>query len=219
MIQQLGGFVTGMLQLRKSGRTVEAIQQIEDAYGRFTGLSGSLIHAISEEDLIQLLRARGGVDPDRAWALAELMREEALAYDELGDEGEATPRYLKSLRLYLEVLEVIEELPGVLSVDGLEEVAERVSDLPLTSSTRLKLVDYFAGTQRFDRAENLVLWSVEAPGATREELEDAVAFYDRLRNLSDLDLERGGLSRDEVEDGLARVLALLDDAEPLAIAP
>jgi tetratricopeptide (TPR) repeat protein len=219
MIQQLSGFVTGMLLLRRSGRSAEAIQQIEDAYGRFSGLSATLVHAISEDDLIQLLRARGGVDPDRAWALAELLREEALAYDELGNQAEAEPRYLKSLRLYLEVLDVIEEMPGVLNVDGLEAVVERVSDLDLTPSTRRRLVEYFTDTGRFDRAENLVLWSVDDPNPARETVEDAAVFYERLHRMADDELERGGLSRDEVEQGLERMLALLDDSEPAAIGP
>ena len=113
MIQQLGGFITAVLQLRKSGRSAEAIQQIEDAYGRFSGLSATLVHAISEDDLVKLLRARGGLDPDRCWALAELLREEALAYDDLGQGSESAPRFLKSLRLYLEVLEEVDDLPDV----------------------------------------------------------------------------------------------------------
>jgi len=208
MIQQLSGFVTGLLQLRKSGRSTEALHQIEDAYGRFTGLSATLIHAISEDDLIQLLRARGGIDPDRAWAMAELMREEALTYDELGNEAEATPRFLKSLRLYLEVLDVIEEMPGVLNVDGLEEVAERVSDLELTASTRSRLVQYYVDTRRFDRAENIVLWNLEAAGESAKAINEGVAFYDELQGLADRDLEEGGLSRDEVDQGLERLLDL-----------
>src|SRR5829696_5501408 len=208
MIQQLSGFVTGLLQLRKSGRSTEALHQIEDAYGRFTGLSATLIHAISEDDLIQLLRARGGINPDRAWAMAELMREEALTYDELGNEAEATPRFLKSLRLYLEVLDVIEEMPGVLNVDGLEEVAERVSDLELTASTRSRLIKYYVDTRRFDRAENIVLWNLESAGESAKAINEGVAFYDELQGLADRDLEEGGLSRDEVDQGLERLLDL-----------
>src|SRR5215213_3912911 len=208
MIQQLSGFVTGLLQLRKSGRSTEALHQIEDAYGRFTGLSATLIHAISEDDLVQLLRARGGIDPDRAWALAELMREEALTYDELGNEAEATPRFLKSLRLYLEVLDIIEEMPGVLNVDGLEEVAERISDLELTASTRSKLVQYYVDTSRFDRAENVVLWNLESSGESAEAVDEGVAFYEELQGMADRDLEEGGLSRDEVDQGLERLLDL-----------
>ncbi|MCC6791359.1 MAG: hypothetical protein IT336_06735 [Thermomicrobiales bacterium] len=217
MIQQLSGFVAGMLLLRRSGKPVEAIQQIEDAYGRFTGLSATLVHAISEDDLIQLLRARGGVDPDRCWALAELMREEGLAYEEMGNEAESVPRFLKSLRLYLEVLDTIEEMPGVLNVEGLEDMAERVADYELNPPTRRKLVDYLTDTGRLDRAENIVLWSAESEHATRETYANAAEFYERLTRMTDADLERGNLSRDEVIQGLDRMLALLDDREPLPI--
>jgi hypothetical protein len=219
MIQQLSGFVTGLLQLRKSGRSTEALHQIENAYGRFTGLSATLIHAISEDDLIQLLRARGGIDPDRAWALAELMREEALTYDELGQEAEATPRFLKSLRLYLEVLDVIEEMPGVLNVNGLEEVAEHVSDLELTASTRSGLVKYYVDTRRFDRAENIVLWNLETAGESAEAVNEGVVFYDELQRLTDRDLEGGGLSRDEVDQGLERLLELKGTLETVPNEP
>jgi hypothetical protein len=215
MIQQLSGFVTGLLHLRRSGRSTEAIQLIQDAYGRFTGLSATLIHAISEDDMIQLLRARGGIDPDKAWALAELMREEALAYDELGNEAEAIPRFLKSLRLNLEVLDVIEEMPGVLNVDGLEEVAERVSDLDLSPETRSKLVEYYSGTSRFDKAENIILWRVESSDESPESAAEAVAFYDDLIQKSDAELEQGGLSREEVEVGLQRMIDLLEEPDAL----
>lgn len=217
MIQQLSGFISGVMQLRKGGKAEEAVEQIQDAIGRFSGLSATLVHAISEDDLIQLLRARGGVDPDRAWALAELLREEALAYDELENLDEAGPRYLKSLRLYLEVLDVIEEMPNLLNVDGLEEVVDKVSDFELLRPTRLRLVDYFVATGRFDRAENVVQWSVDSAKATRTTVEDAVAFYEGLSRRSAGELEEGGLSNVEVEQGLTGMLELLDDRELFAI--
>jgi hypothetical protein len=218
MIQQLSGFVTGLMQLRRAGRTTEALHQIEDAYGRFTGLSGSLIHAISEEDLVQLLRARGGLDPDRTWALAELLREEALTYESMEQPEEATPRFLKSLRLYLEALDEIEHLPGQLEVTGLEEVIEHVEGLELAASTRLKLVDHFIETGRFDRAENVVLWSVDGEQTDRETLLDALAFYERLFRLTDRQLDEGGLSRDEVRHGLDLIARRLDDRAPIPLS-
>ena len=205
MIQQLSGFVAAVLQLRQSGRSMEAIEQIEDAYGRFSGLSATLVHAISEDDLVKLLRARGGLDPDRCWALAELLREEALAYDDLGQGGESAPRFLKSLRLYLEVLEEVDDLPDVVDVTGLEEVIDRVADFDLLPETRRRLVDFFERTGRFDRAENVVVWSLDAPDSTGETVDDAIAFYERLRLLPDEQLVVGGLSREEVESGLEGV--------------
>lgn len=216
MIQELSGFVKGLLSLRRGGRAEQAIVQIDDAIGRFSGLSASLVHAISEDDLIQLLRSRGGVDPDRAWALAELLREEALAYDELGNRAEATPRFLKSLRLYLEVLDAIEEMPDLLKVDGLEEVIEHVADLALTPPTRRRLVDYLIDTHRYDQAENIVLWSIDDEAVSLEIAEDAVGFYLELLRRPASELETGGLPRDEVEQGLANAEALLSELKPPA---
>lgn len=213
MIQQLSGFITGLIQLRKGGRSREAIDLIQEAIGRFSGLSATLVHAISEDDLIQLLRARGGVDPDRAWALAELLREEALAYEELGEGNEAVPRFLKSFRLYLEVLDTVDEMPGLLNVDGLEEVVDRISDVELGPATRERMVGYLVSTSRFDRAENIVIWSVESPTASREAVVAAVAFYDSLLTKADAALEAGGLPRDEVETGAKRMLELLAELD------
>jgi hypothetical protein len=211
MIQQLSGFISGMMQLRKSGKSTESIEMIQDAIGRYSGLSATLVHAISDEDLIQLLRARGGIDADRAWALAELLREEALAYDSLGNADEAEPRYTKALRLYLEVLDEVEEMPSVLNVDGLEEIVDRIADLELTRSTRLRLVDYFVDTARFDRAENVVLWSLESRHVNRSTVEDAVGFYNSMLRLTPVDLERGGLPHDEVEHGFDQVTAMKNE--------
>lgn len=205
MIQQLGGFVAGMLKMRQAGRAQEVVDQIGDAYGRFSGLSPTLIHALSEEDLVQLLRARGGLDRDRCWALAELLREEGHAYDVLGQEGESVPRFLKSMRLYLEVVDDGEDLPPLMNVSGLEDVIERVGDLDLAPGTRRKLVEFFEETGRFDRAENVVSWGLEFPDPDGAKRADAEAFYDRLSERTDDALETGGLSRAEVVEGVGRI--------------
>ena len=217
MIQQLGGFISGVMQLRRGGKSEEAILQIQDAIGRFSGLSGTLVHAISEDDLIELLRARGGIDPDRAWALAELLREEALAFDELDQHDEAAPRYLKSLRLYLEVFDVMEDMPDILKVDGLEEVIEKISGYDLSRPTRLRLIAYFVDTQRFDRGENVVLWSVESAPESRMTIKDAIDFYETLIRLPERDLEFGGLPVEEVRHGLQSMLDLMNNLDPAAI--
>jgi hypothetical protein len=109
-------------------------------------------------------------------------------------------------------------MPGVLNVEGLEDMAERVSDYELNPPTRRKLVDYYTDTGRLDRAENIVLWSVDSDLATRETFANAAEFYERLTRMSDADLEKGGLSRDEAVEGLNRMMLLLDDREPLPIA-
>jgi hypothetical protein len=203
MIQQLSTFVAGLKQLRGNKQWEQLHVQIGEGIGRFAGLNPSLIHAISEEDLIQLLGARGGIDLDRWWALAELLREEGLALDEQGDQIGADRALSKSLRLYLEVLAEVDEVPPFLNVTDLEDVVERMKDRDLLRSTRLLLVEYLVSTGRFDIAENVALWALDGPDPLA--LADAAALYMELLRKSEGELVEGGLSREEVEAGLANL--------------
>ena len=201
MIAQLSTFVAGIKRLRAGKQWEEVHIQIGDGIERFAGLNSSLVHAISEDDLIQLLSTRGGVDLDRWWALATLMREEGLALDEQGDSAGAERAFTKSLRLYLEVLVDAEDVPDYLNVTEFEEVIERMIDRDLSRSTRLALLSYLVDTARLDRAENVVQWSLDGPDPAATG--DAIEFYQELARLSDVELEAGGLSRAEVDDAMA----------------
>jgi tetratricopeptide (TPR) repeat protein len=192
--------VAGVKKLREEKEWGEVHEQIGEGIGRFVGLNASLVHAISEDDLIQLLSTRGGVDLDRWWALAELLREEGLALEEQGDTAGAERAFAKSLRLYLEVLHEAEEVPSYLNVTDLEAVITRMLDRDLSRSTRLALIEYLVDTGRYDQAENVALWALEGPDARA--LDDARAFYESLRAKSDAELEAGGLSREEIALGL-----------------
>jgi hypothetical protein len=203
MIQQLSSFVAGLKQLRGNKQWEQLHVQIGEGIGRFAGLNPSLIQAISEEDLIQLLGARGGIDLDRWWAMAELLREEGLALDEQGDPVGADRALSKSLRLYLEVLAEVDEVPHFLNVTDLEDVVERMKDRDLLRSTRLLLVEYLVTTGRLDVAENVALWALDGPDPMA--LDDAVALYMELLRKADNELTEGGLSREEVEAGLANL--------------
>lgn len=204
MIGQLSSFVTGIKNLRANKEWQEVHAQISEGIGRFGGMNASLVHAISEDDLIQLLSTRGGIDLDRWWALAELLREEGLALEEQNDPVGADRALSKSLRLYLEVLAEADEVPSYLNVTDLEDVVARTMDRDLSRSTRTALVDYLVSTGRYDAAENVVLWALDGPDAGAPN--DATAFYQNLRRKSDEELAAGGLSRDEVESGLASLV-------------
>jgi hypothetical protein len=190
IIQQLSTFVAGLKNLRSNKQWEEVHQQISEGIGRFAGLNASLVHAISEDDLIHLLSTRGGIDLDKWWALAELMREEGLALDEQGDSVGADRALTKALRLYLEVIAEAEEIPHFLNVSDLEDVIERTRDRDLGRQTRTALVDYLVQTGRLAEAENVVVWAIESPDLDAPR--DARAFYEALLAKSDEALEAGG---------------------------
>lgn len=199
MIQQMGLFVTGILQRRKEGNDGQALIEIEEAYGRMTGLHASLVHGLSEDDLIAMMTAQGSIHPERFVAMAILLHEEGDIYGDRDDVPQALPRMQKALRLYLEAWERSDTLRHE-TIPGLDQTITWMSGYPMTPDTRLLLLDYLEEKGRFDEVENLVLDWVE--GESDEAFDYADAFYRRLLELSDAELIVGGLTRDEVRAGL-----------------
>jgi tetratricopeptide (TPR) repeat protein len=204
MVQQFSGFLTRILRLREEGKTEEALALISDAYGKLAGLPASLVQALSEDDLLTLLRAPGRLDPERCLALAELLREEAHTYDAVERYDESYPRYLKALRLYLEVVGEDEDLVSQ-RIPGLDDVIDQLAGLDLPEATANRLVAYLEEAGRFDQAENVLLNQVDGAADTRAATDAVIRFYRRLWVKSDAELIVGGLTRDEVAEGLARL--------------
>jgi hypothetical protein len=197
----VGIFITRVLRLREDGDYDQALEQITQAYGRLAGLPASLVHGISEEDLLALLSTRGRLAADRCVALAELLREEGLVFEEQGRDDEALPRYLKALRLYLEALHEQESLRAA-DIPGLDDVVKRVSWLPLAAPTRELLLPYLEATGQFDQLENALVAWVEIDGEG-EAAARAREVYKRLLTKPDAELIVGGLTRGEVDEALA----------------
>ena len=204
MVQQFSGFLVRVLRLRKEGKTEEALALISDAYGKLAGLPASLVHALSEDDLLTLLRAQGRLDPERCLGLAELLREEGHTYDDIERYDESFPRYLKALRLYLEIIGEDEDLAEQ-RIPGLDDVVEQLSGLDLPAATADRLGIYLEEAGRFDQAENLLLQRVDGAADDRASTDAVIRFYRRLLSKPDAELIVGGLTRDEVVDGLERV--------------
>lgn len=199
MIQQMGLFVTGILQRRKDGNDDQALIEIEEAYGRMTGLHASLVHGLSEDDLVNMMTAQGSIHPERFVAMAILLHEEGDIYSDRDDVAQALPRMQKALRLYLEAWERSDVLRTT-TIPGLDQTITWMSGYPITDETRFLLLDYLEEKGRFDEAENVLLDWVD--GESDEAFSYATGYYNRLLDLSDAELIVGGLTRDEVRAGL-----------------
>ena len=207
MIQQYVAAIHRIAGLRTAGDEVQAEVAVRDAYGRFVGLNPSLVHVLSEDDLVELLKARGALDPHRVLALAALLREEGDLHDGRGEPAEAIPRYLKALRLTLEVLPDLEDGPppsGLISVDGL---LARLGDVDLPRPSAELLATHFEAGGRFARAEDARHALLQADPTDDRARDDLRAFYRRLLARPDAELASGGLTREEIEESVS----LLDD--------
>ena len=199
MIQQMGLFVTHLLKKRREGDDEGALIEIQEAYGRMTGLHASLVYGLSEDDVVNMLTVQGAVHPERLVALGVLLREEGDIYSSRGDVEDALPRMQKALRLFLEAWDRSDALRYE-TIPGLDATISWMDGYPVTSETRRLLMQYLEEKGRFDEAENYVLDWAEV--GTEDALTYASDFYQRLLGLSDAELIVGGLTRDEVQSAL-----------------
>jgi tetratricopeptide (TPR) repeat protein len=206
MIQQLGVFVRRVTGLREEGKTDEALHATGEAFGSMGGLNASLVHALSEDDLIHLLRARGAIDSDRCLALAEILREEASIYDDLGQPEQSLPRYLKALRLHLEAFPDPEDSPGPISTDAIEALVERIPASSLSFQTFDRLISFLTESGKYAMAENVLLERHEALPEEEDLIGIGEEFYKSVLDQPDDGIEAGGLTREEAEEVLASLL-------------
>jgi tetratricopeptide (TPR) repeat protein len=203
MIQQMTEAIAAVIGLRQRKEHQEALEAIDELLDRKLRLKASLVHALSEEDLIAMLTTNGVVDTVSLEAIARLLREAGDIYEERGDEPAALSRWIKALGLNLR-LSLMGAEPVIADPDiEAEQLLDRLAAFELFSRVKRLLVSWHEQHGRFDQAEN---WLHELLEDGEEQPETAAAFYNRLLLESDGKLAAGGLPRAEVESGLADLL-------------
>ncbi len=203
MIQQMTEAIAAVIGLRQRKEHQEALEAIDELLDRKLRLKASLVHALSEEDLIAMLTTSGVPDTVSLEAIARLLREAGDIHDERGEESAALARWIKALGLNLRLSSIGAD-PVIADPD--EEAAlllDKLAAYELPGRMKRLLVSWHERNGRFDQAEN---WLHELLEDGEAEHDEAAAFYNRLLLASDDELAAGGLPRQEVESGLADLL-------------
>ncbi len=213
MIEQMTEAVGQVLQLRKERKHEEALEYLDDLLDKQFRLSSKLIRSLSDEDLVKVLTTNGVLETDHLQAIALLLKQEALIYEELGREDETFAANVKALQLFLRLALADAEPTLAEPREQIGELLETLRPYELPISVKRLLMDWHMAEGQYDLAENMLyellsdqaIWSEEAAG-----------IYKRLLLLTDEELEAGGLPRDEVEQGLASLLAIQDESRKQA---
>lgn len=212
LIEELGTFLTAVLELRRRGQYQQAERLIDDSLMRLVGFGLTVADQFPAATLVGMLRLANveerdqRVIADRLVVLATLLREAAAVDADLGDERRRDERRIKALEIFLIALTEEPTTPrrAVAAVDGLlEELAE--FDLPVDAKERLW--QHFQQEGQFARAEDWLYELLDDNRAADDTLARGIAFYQRLATLNDDVLAAGDLPRDEILAGLAQLQA------------
>ena len=208
MIQDLSALMTRVVRMRRQGDTEDAISLLADESSRMTGIPESLVYALSDEDLIGTLQARGAFEAERCYALAEIFREEGEIYQSRDQQIEASLRLTKAARLYTEALRHAEPESDFIKIDGLRDTLRHLSATNLSDTTLDPLLEVLMERSAYDLVDNVLFELLESPDDQIVYKARAEELYRQMLKASDYALSQVNLERSELEESLA---ALDDD--------
>jgi hypothetical protein len=201
MIQDLNLFMSRIVKLRREARPEEALELLTGESSRISGIPPTLVYALSNDDLIQTLTARGALEPERCFAIAELFREEGLTFLQMDQSNEASARFAKAARLYAEALRHATPEHDQITLDGLRETLQNLHATWLDETSVDLVLETLIERGAIDVADNVVFELLEQ--------DDDGVHIDRARHayLSMLDqsnytLSQAGMERSEIMESL-----------------
>lgn len=193
--------MTRIVRLRREQKNEEALLLLADETTKLSGIPPSLVYALSDDDLIETLQARGAMEAERCFSLAELFREEGAIYEEKGEHGEALLRFSKAARLYGESLARAEGDENTPAVDGVRATLSLIHAADLTPATIDLLIEGLLENDAYDLVDNVLFELLQdAPGDDISQL--AIEAYRIMLTSTDEVLAAAGLDRTEIETSL-----------------
>lgn len=198
--------IVAILLNKKAQKAEAALEAIGRASQLILGLNPKLMSLLSDAYLYELLEKDTEQGAIRCLVLAALLKEEADVYRMMGDEDGAVGRWMRSLRIYMDIL-LERSVPEFGNhPQNLEEIADRLRGFEVASELRRSLVIYFERKTRYAQAEDVLYDMLEQTPDDPGLIEDGIAFYQRLLVQHPARLLSGGLPLNEVQAGLAELM-------------
>ncbi len=204
MIEDLNLFMTRVIRLRREARPEEALDLLVGENSRISGIPPTLVYALSDDDLIQTLTARGALEAERCFALGELFREEGQVNQEMGREDEASIRFSKAVRLYTEALRHATPEHDKITVDGLRETLGNLHATWIDERSLDLLLDTLIERGAVDLADN-VIYELRDEDIDGAHIDRARRVYREILVQSDYTLSRANIERQEITDALGEL--------------
>ena len=87
---------------KTAGEYRQALEVLDQMLEDVLGMSALLVHDMEDNSLLEALSNQNGLDTDRLYIVADLLKAEGDIFAEQHDEQDARRRYQRALSLYLE---------------------------------------------------------------------------------------------------------------------
>jgi hypothetical protein len=203
LIRKFSEVIQGILAMMEAGEYEKALELIDGAFKDFFRLGAKFFNSLSVENLLDMARTSSIMDVDKCIIMAKLLMEEAKAYEKLYGRNESFFLYTKSLYLYIEAYDYVEEETDLDKYFAdIDVLLARVSGYRLEEGLLRQLARYHVKAGAFDKADNVLYELLDDTGFSGSSKDFAAEIYKALLSRTDAELEGGNMTRDEVLDSL-----------------
>lgn len=127
-VQKMVQVLQVIMGLKQEKKYVQAQDKIDDIYARFFDENMQTIQAKDDEGLERLCTIDGRFSPDLAFALADIINQEAEILELQGDKKAALQQYKSSLKLYQQALEKKDATVPVDVMDKMQRIEGKLKE-------------------------------------------------------------------------------------------
>jgi len=201
LIRKFSEIIKRILKKIEAGEYEKALTDIDGAFKDFFRLGSKFFNALTEENLLDMVKTNNIIDVDKCIIISKLLLEEGRALEKLYKDNESFFIYQKSLYLYIEAyIHVEEEVELEEYFQDIEILLSTISDYKLTIKLQKQIVKYYFKDGKYDIAENLLYEILEEEDYTQDSLVYVLKFYNDLLTKDDQELIKANLPREEVLD-------------------
>jgi hypothetical protein len=206
LIKKFSEVIEGILSMIENGEYEKSLELIDGAFKDFFRLGSKFFNSLSEENLLELARTNTIMDVDKCIIMAKLLMEEAGVFEKLHGKSESFYLYAKSLYLYVEAYEYVEEETDLAKYfSDIDALIIKVSDYKLDAGLQKQLIRYNMKKGAYDKADNILFDLLEGTGSSEESKVYAAEIYKALLSREDAELIKGNLTREEVMESLESI--------------
>lgn len=206
LIKKFSEVLHGILTMIEDGEYEKALELIDGAFKDFFRLGSKFFNSFSEENLLDMAKTSSVLDADKCIIMAKLLMEESRVYEKLYGSGESLRLYSKSLYLYAEAYEYVDENTDLnIYFADIDTLIAKVSQYKLDSNLQKQIVGYYMKKGSYDKADNFLYDLLEDTGFSEGSREYASEIYKALLSRTDAELEKGNMTKEEVLESLKSV--------------
>lgn len=203
LIKKFSEVIHGILTMIGEGKYEKALELIDAAFRDFFRLGSKFFNALTEENLLDMAKTSSIMDVDKCIIMAKLLLEEANVYEKLYGKSESFHLYAKSLYLYAEAYEYVDEETELdRYFADIEPLIAKVDRYKLEPGLQKQLIRYYTKKGAYDKADNALYELLEDTGFSPDSREYASEIYKALLSRTDAELEKGNMSREELLESL-----------------